>query len=250
MCCSPKCSPVTCSASPGSSSFPTSRHPNVLHWIDTLQIYWTERPIDDVVEKLITTMQASAPEVVTHAPKDFVNRIDYQPVALFHRLITGDHEAFTEALTEALAHHGTYWGDSTTPRVLLAGTVAGVGSPLCCRSSFFGAVRWRRNSRLRSCAARSRRFSSSRDPALGLLGLLLRGPFGGDERLCLLLTLGVDRLAAGWALLAADPDLALDLPAAHRANGRTAPLRRRRGLLRRLRRLEDHNSVASGHGHR
>ncbi|MGP3991324.1 Imm49 family immunity protein [Streptomyces sp. 3N207] len=39
-----------------------------------------------------------------------------QPVALFHRLITRDPDAFTEAL----AHHGTYWSDSTTPRARVA----------------------------------------------------------------------------------------------------------------------------------
>ncbi|MGW7464632.1 immunity 49 family protein [Streptomyces xantholiticus] len=92
----------------------------VLHWIDTLQTYWAERPMDDVVEKLLTTMTTSAPDAVTRAPKDFVNLIDYQPVALFHRLITRDHEAFAEALTEAVAHHATYWGDSPAPRARVA----------------------------------------------------------------------------------------------------------------------------------
>ncbi|MDQ1009546.1 hypothetical protein QFZ82_004031 [Streptomyces sp. V4I23] len=92
----------------------------VLHWIDTLQTYWAQRPMDDVVEKLITTMKTSAPEAVTRAPKDFVDLIDYQPAALFHRLITRDHDAFAEALTKALAHHATYWGESTAPRARVA----------------------------------------------------------------------------------------------------------------------------------
>ncbi|WP_309140400.1 Imm49 family immunity protein [Streptomyces sp. PKU-EA00015] len=92
----------------------------VLHWIDTLQTYWSESPMDDVVEKLIATMKASAPEGVTRAPKDFVDLIDYQPAALFHRLITRDHDAFAEALTEALAHHATYWGESAAPRSRVA----------------------------------------------------------------------------------------------------------------------------------
>ncbi|WP_308307645.1 immunity 49 family protein [Streptomyces sp. ISL-10] len=92
----------------------------VLHWIDTLQTYWAERPMDDVVEKLLATMTTSAPDAVTRAPKNFVNLIDYQPVALFHRLITRDHDAFAEALTEALAHHATYWGDSPAPRARVA----------------------------------------------------------------------------------------------------------------------------------
>ncbi|MBO8190142.1 immunity 49 family protein [Streptomyces oryzae] len=92
----------------------------VLHWIDTLQTYWAQRPMDDVAQKLITTMETSAPDTATSTPKDFVNRIDYQPVALFHRLITRDHDAFAEALGEALAHHGAYWGDSAAPRAQVA----------------------------------------------------------------------------------------------------------------------------------
>lgn len=76
--------------------------------------------MDDIVERLLATMRTSAPEALTRAPKDFVNLIDYQPVALFHRLVTGDHDAFAEALAEALAHHGDYWGDSTEPRARVA----------------------------------------------------------------------------------------------------------------------------------
>ncbi|MFD5320112.1 hypothetical protein [Streptomyces sp. NPDC127098] len=45
-----------------------------------------------------------------------MDRIDYQPAALFRRLITGDHVAFGAALAEALAHHGAYWGGSAAPR--------------------------------------------------------------------------------------------------------------------------------------
>jgi hypothetical protein len=92
----------------------------VLHWIDTLQTYWFRRPMDEVVEKLVATMKTSAPEVISQAPKDFVNLVDYQPAALFHRLITRDHDAFTKALSEALAHHRTYWGDSPAPRARVA----------------------------------------------------------------------------------------------------------------------------------
>ncbi|MGW0766903.1 immunity 49 family protein [Streptomyces sp. NPDC002676] len=92
----------------------------VLHWIDTLQTYFSERPMDDVVEKLLATMNTSMPDAVTHAPMDFVNRIDYQPVALFHRLIARDHDAFTKTLSEALADHDGYWGDSRAPRAQVA----------------------------------------------------------------------------------------------------------------------------------
>ncbi|WP_416519275.1 immunity 49 family protein [Streptomyces achromogenes] len=92
----------------------------VLHWIDTLQTYFSERSTDDVVEKLLATMETSMPDAVTHAPKDFVNGVDYQPVALFHRLITRDHDAFGKALTEALENHASYWGASTEPRARVA----------------------------------------------------------------------------------------------------------------------------------
>ncbi|MGW7087143.1 immunity 49 family protein [Streptomyces sp. NPDC054871] len=92
----------------------------VLHWIDTLQTYWSERPMDDVVAKLLATMETSHPESLTHTPKDFSDLVDYQPVALFHRLIARDHDAFTKTLAEAVAHHGTYWGDSAAPRARVA----------------------------------------------------------------------------------------------------------------------------------
>ncbi|WKX12299.1 immunity 49 family protein [Streptomyces sp. NL15-2K] len=89
----------------------------VLHWIDTLQAYFSERDsMDGVVEKLLATMQTSGFDGVTHAPLDFVNGIDYQPTALFHRLIARDHDAFSKALDEAVAEHGRYWGESAAPR--------------------------------------------------------------------------------------------------------------------------------------
>ncbi|GAA2309662.1 immunity 49 family protein [Streptomyces kunmingensis] len=92
----------------------------VLHWIDVLQSHWLRRPVDDVVQKLVTTMETSHPETATLAPKDFLNSVDYQPVALFHRLLTEDHDAFAVALAEALAQHGSYWGDSAAPRARVA----------------------------------------------------------------------------------------------------------------------------------
>ncbi|MFJ9763026.1 immunity 49 family protein [Streptomyces erythrochromogenes] len=92
----------------------------VLHWVDTLRTYLSGGTGDAVVEKLLATMQASLPETLTHSPAEFVNRVDYQPVALFHRLFTRDHDAFAEALTEALAEHGGYWGKSGAPRARVA----------------------------------------------------------------------------------------------------------------------------------
>jgi hypothetical protein len=92
----------------------------VFHWIDTLQTYWLRHPMDDVVQKLLATMNTSHPDVATRTPADFLNLVDYQPVALFHRLVTGDHDAFAEALTQALAHHERYWDDSTRPHSRVA----------------------------------------------------------------------------------------------------------------------------------
>ncbi|MBZ9598817.1 immunity 49 family protein [Streptomyces erythrochromogenes] len=92
----------------------------VLHWIDTLRTYLSGGPADAVVEKLLAAMQTSLPEALTHAPDDFVNRIDFQPVSLFHRFFTREHEAFAEVLAEALAEHGGYWGDSGAPRARVA----------------------------------------------------------------------------------------------------------------------------------
>ncbi|MER5442109.1 immunity 49 family protein [Streptomyces sp. NPDC002790] len=92
----------------------------VPHWIDVLQSHWLRRPVDDVVDRLVTTIEASHPDVATLAPKDFLNLVDYQPVALFHRLLTHDHEAFGEALAESLVQHAGYWGGSGAPRARVA----------------------------------------------------------------------------------------------------------------------------------
>ncbi|MFD9270015.1 immunity 49 family protein [Streptomyces goshikiensis] len=92
----------------------------VLHWVDTLRTYFSDRPVDDVVPKLVAAIETSVPESVTHAPTDFVNRVDYHPVALFHRLVAGDHAAFAGGLAEALADHAGYWGDSAAPRARAA----------------------------------------------------------------------------------------------------------------------------------
>ncbi len=92
----------------------------VLHWIDTLRTYLSGGPSDEVVEKLLAAIGTSLPEALTHAPDDFVNRIDFQPVSLFHRLFTQEHEAFAEVLAEALAEHGGYWGQSGAPRARVA----------------------------------------------------------------------------------------------------------------------------------
>ncbi len=93
----------------------------LLHWIDTLQAYFTrDCPMDDVVEKLSATISASHGEEVGCAPVEFVNAIEYQPVALFHRFIARDHEKFAQVLADALKEHVRYWGDSPAPRAQAA----------------------------------------------------------------------------------------------------------------------------------
>ncbi|KOV91580.1 hypothetical protein ADK65_34635 [Streptomyces sp. NRRL B-1140] len=93
----------------------------VLHWIDTLRAYFSDGPsMDDVVQKLIATIETSGRDGVTRAPTEFVNAIDYQPAALFHRLIARDHDTFAKTLAEAVAEHGGYWGESAAPRARVA----------------------------------------------------------------------------------------------------------------------------------
>ncbi|MGP3771212.1 immunity 49 family protein [Streptomyces sp. SDT5-1] len=92
----------------------------VLHWAEVLRGHWLRRPVDDVVDLLVTTIKASHPDAETLAPKDFLNLVDYQPVALFHRLLTHDHEAFGEALAESLVRHAGHWGESSAPRARVA----------------------------------------------------------------------------------------------------------------------------------
>ncbi|MBO1331906.1 immunity 49 family protein [Streptomyces sp. VRA16 Mangrove soil] len=102
----------------GPDATPVDDH--VLHFVDTLQSYWLHRPVDDVVAKLAAAMDASYPEKATLAPKDFVNHVEYQPIALFHRLLTQEHDKFSAALAQALEDHARYWGDSTAPRSRVA----------------------------------------------------------------------------------------------------------------------------------
>ncbi|WP_129842059.1 immunity 49 family protein [Streptomyces sp. RFCAC02] len=89
----------------------------VLHWVNALRLYFgDDDSMEFVAEALGDTMKTSAPDEVTHAPVEFVNAVDYQPVALFHRLITRNFNAFAETLAEALTEHAAYWGESPVPR--------------------------------------------------------------------------------------------------------------------------------------
>jgi hypothetical protein len=88
----------------------------VFHWIDTLQSYLGSVPAEDLVKKLVTTMETSDPKVATRTPADFLNLVDYRPIALFHRLLTRQEDHFTRALAEALDHHAVHYRDSADPR--------------------------------------------------------------------------------------------------------------------------------------
>ncbi|MEV0977445.1 immunity 49 family protein [Streptomyces sp. NPDC049915] len=92
----------------------------LFHWIGTLQAFVLRRPMDEVADRLVTTIQTSDPQVATRTPGDFLNLVDYQPIALFHRFIARDQEKFATVLAEALAHHGRYWEGSGDPRALVA----------------------------------------------------------------------------------------------------------------------------------
>lgn len=79
----------------------------VYHWVDSLQTYWREAP--GLVEKLTTTMNTSSPEIATIAPRDLLQRVLYQPINLFYRFLLKDHDAFNQALLEAVEAHKAYW---------------------------------------------------------------------------------------------------------------------------------------------
>ncbi|BBA95671.1 hypothetical protein RVR_623 [Actinacidiphila reveromycinica] len=91
----------------------------VLHWIDTLQTYFTVGAVC-VPDKLLAALETSVPEQAGRAPGDFVTMVDRPPVALFHRLVTKDADAFAEALADAVAQHTAFWGDSDAPRSRVA----------------------------------------------------------------------------------------------------------------------------------
>ncbi|MFI6944038.1 immunity 49 family protein [Streptomyces sp. NPDC050418] len=99
----------------------TKADPYLLHWIDTLQTYFApDGPMDDVVAKLGAAIETSHGDAVTRAPAELVNAVEYQPIALFHRLIARDHEKFAVTLADALKEHVRYWGDSPAPRAQVA----------------------------------------------------------------------------------------------------------------------------------
>ncbi|MFI6035086.1 immunity 49 family protein [Streptomyces sp. NPDC051315] len=88
----------------------------VFHWIDTLQGYFDDVPTADIVPRLVATMESSHPHVATRTPADFLNLVDYQPVALFHRVLTQQQDLFSQTLDEALTHHARYYDGSDDPR--------------------------------------------------------------------------------------------------------------------------------------
>ncbi|POX50976.1 hypothetical protein C3489_21040 [Streptomyces sp. Ru71] len=92
----------------------------LFHWIGTLQAYVLRRPMDEVADQLVTTIRTSDPQVATGTPRDLLNLVDYQPIALFHRFIARDQEKFAAVLAEALEHHARYWQGSADPRALVA----------------------------------------------------------------------------------------------------------------------------------
>lgn len=85
----------------------------LFHWIDTLQTYCLRRPTDELVPKLLATMKTSSPDVATRTDKYFLDLVDYPPVAVFHRVVTNEHEAFAQQLSDVLRYHETYWSGST-----------------------------------------------------------------------------------------------------------------------------------------
>ncbi|MBP2404915.1 immunity 49 family protein [Streptomyces syringium] len=79
----------------------------IYHWVDSLQTYWLENP--GLVEKLTIAIDTSHPDVAQIADRDLLNKVLYQPIALFHRFLRQDHEGFNRTLVEALELHRDYW---------------------------------------------------------------------------------------------------------------------------------------------
>ncbi|MFD6968335.1 immunity 49 family protein [Streptomyces sp. NPDC059979] len=79
----------------------------VYHWVDVLQTYWLRRP--SLVDKLITTIETSNPEMARIAPRDLLQGVLYPPINLFYHFIRRDEEGFSPALADALKLHKAYW---------------------------------------------------------------------------------------------------------------------------------------------
>ncbi len=94
----------------------------VYHWVDSLQTYWREAP--GLVEMLTTTMNTSSPEIATIAPRYLLQNILYQPINLFYRFLLKDHDAFNQALLEAVEAHKAYWTADEDRAVSVEGYLA------------------------------------------------------------------------------------------------------------------------------
>lgn len=94
----------------------------VYDWVDSLQSYWLEKP--GLAEKLTVTIEKSAPEVVTIAPRDLLQSILYPPINLFYRFLRRDHDGFNAALVESLELHKAYWTATAERAADIAGTLA------------------------------------------------------------------------------------------------------------------------------
>nr|WP_157164164.1 immunity 49 family protein [Streptomyces typhae] len=94
----------------------------VYHWVEALQMYWTERP--GLFEELQAAIEASYPEVATIAPRDLLQNVLYQPIHLFAQFLRKDHAAFNAALAESLELHKAYWTANAERSNDLQGAIA------------------------------------------------------------------------------------------------------------------------------
>ncbi|MFD4433649.1 immunity 49 family protein [Nocardia sp. NPDC058497] len=78
-----------------------------IRWTEALQIWALKQP--GLVDKLGDAIQLSDPSIAVITPRDMLDKINYQYIYLFYRVLQGDPDEFNTALQQALHYHREYW---------------------------------------------------------------------------------------------------------------------------------------------
>ena len=91
-------------------------------WVETLQHAWFGRR--EMWDTLVTAVNGTAPEAVRVASEEFMLKILYPPLELFHRYQRQDVAQFNAALIDALTWHKQHWTADATRALSGDGLVA------------------------------------------------------------------------------------------------------------------------------
>jgi len=81
---------------------------------DALRSYW--RREDEAPERLLSALEATDPDRLQPASRDYVLHVVVPQMEMFYRLMLQEEDGFNEALLKALEHHNRFWSDATDSR--------------------------------------------------------------------------------------------------------------------------------------